>query len=363
MTVVEGKAFFFEKKTQKTFDHKNWHRPGLAKVFACFFKKTSFLVLTFLAVCYAAHADTGRLKCGIVAEPLDWNKQDLHGSLAPLDAEMCRAVATALYGSPERFDVQTYNVEQDGLAALASGKSDIVTGMTPAAVPSAKGVHFSLPIFQDGQGFMVHKAEGIHSAADIAGHKLCYIEDTDNDPTVLAYLAARGIRPYPFGFQEEGEMDAGIMDRHCQATSAYISKLAEARATFRNAHDYVMLPEMLTLVPVTIATGAANPRLAAIVDYTISVTLQAEFLGVTRATAMSVAHSEDTRMRRLTGEDWITAQGLGLPHDWSRKVLAAVGNYGEIYDRTVGPGTPFNLARGLNALWNKGGLMAPLPLQ
>jgi general L-amino acid transport system substrate-binding protein len=310
----------------------------------------------------AAHAEP-RLKCGIVAEPLDWNKQDLHGSLAPLDAEMCRAVSAALYGTPDRIDIQTYNTEADGLTGLARGQSDIVAGITPGAALAARGIHVSPPIFQDGQGFMVHRAEGIHSLADITGHKLCYIEDTDNDPTVLASMAAHAIRPIPFGFQEEGEMDAAIMDRHCQATSAYISKLAEARGTFHNPRDYVMLPDMLTLVPAAIAVGAGHARLAAIVDYTISVTLQAEFLGVTQAGAASLGHSEDTRMRRLTGEDWITAQALGLPHDWSRKVIEAVGNYAEIYGRSVGPGTPFDLPRGLNALWNRGGLMAPLPLQ
>jgi general L-amino acid transport system substrate-binding protein len=305
-----------------------------------------------------------QLRCGVITEPLDWNKQDLHGNLVPLDTEMCRAVATALFGSPDRLELQTYNTEQDGLAALKDSKSDIVVGVTPAAGPTAKaGVHFSPPIFQDGQVFMVHRAEGIHSIAGIAGHKLCYIEDTDNDPTVLAFLAEHGVRPIPFGFQEEGEMDAGIMDRHCQVTSALLSKLAEARATFRNAPDYVFLPDMLTLVPVAVAVPADAHRLSAVVDYTISVLLQAEFLGVTRKSAQAVSHSEDPRMRRLTGEDWITAQGLDLPHDWSRRVIAALGNYAEIYDRTEGLHAPLHLPRGPNALWNQGGLMAPLPLQ
>ena len=157
-------------------------------------------------------------------------------------------------------------------------------------------------------------------------------------------------------------MDAGIMDRHCQVTSAFISKLAEARATFRNASDYVFLPGMLTLVPIAMAVSADNHRLSAIVDYTISVLLQAEFLGVTGKQARLSPHSEDPRMRRLTGEDWITAQGLDLPHNWSQQVIAALGNYGEIYDRTVGLHAPLGLPRGLNALWSQGGLMAPLPL-
>ncbi len=314
---------------------------------------------------WAGHAwSAGRLKCGVIVEPLDWNKQDLHGSLAPLDHEMCRAVATALVGAPDMVDLQSYNTEQEGLAGLKVGKSDVLAGITPAVASAARnGIHFSPPIFQDGQGFMVHRAEGIHSVADIAGHTLCYIEETDNDPTVLAFLAARGVKPIPFGFQEEGEMDAGIMDRHCQVTSAFISKLAEARSTFRNPQDYVFLPDLLTLVPATMAVRGNDARLSAVVDYTVSVLLQAELLGLTRQIAQTAAHSEDPRVRRLTGEDWITAQGLGLPHDWSRRVVAALGNYGEIYDRTIGSHAPFNLPRGYNALWTQGGLMVPLPLQ
>ena len=153
------------------------------------------------------------------------------------------------------------------------------------------------------------------------------------------------------------------MDRHCQVTSAYISKLAEARATFHNAHDYVFLPGQLTLVPATVAMSAQDARLAGVIDTTISVLLEAEYLGVTQASAAGAPHSEDPRMQRLLGEDYATAQGLGLAHDWSRKVIAAVGNYAELYSRSVGPGTPMNLARGYNALWNNNGVMAPLPLR
>ncbi len=304
-----------------------------------------------------------RLKCGVITEPLDWNKQDLHGSLVSLDSEICRAVAVALFGQADRVDLQSYNAEEDGLTAVRQGRADIVVGVTPSALQAAKnGVHFSLPIFEDALGFMVHRAEGVHSLADITGHKLCYIEDTDNDHMVLPYLFSRGIKPLPFGFQEEGEMDAAIMDRHCQVTAAFISKLAEARSSFHNARDYVFLPDLLQVSPVTVAVNGKNPRLSAIVDYTISVLLQAEFLGMTRAAAARMVAGEDARLQRLVGTDFATAQGLGLAHDWSRQVIGAVGNYAEIYDRTVGEGTAFDLGRGLSALWNKGGVMVPLPL-
>jgi general L-amino acid transport system substrate-binding protein len=310
----------------------------------------------------SAHA-VAPLRCGVITEPLDWNKQDLHGSLVKLDTEICRAVAVALSGLPDRVDLQSYNAEEDGLTAVRQGRADIVVGVTPSALQAAKnGVHFSLPIFEDALGFMVHRAEGVHSLADITGHKLCYIEDTDNDHMVLPYLFSRGIKPLPFGFQEEGEMDAAIMDRHCQVTAAFISKLAEARSGFHNARDYVFLPDLLQLSPVTVAVDGKNTRLSAIVDYTISVLLQAEFLGMTRATAARMTPGEDARLQRLTGADFATAQGLGLAHDWSRQVIGAVGNYAEIYERTVGEGSTFDLGRGLSALWNKGGVMVPLPL-
>jgi general L-amino acid transport system substrate-binding protein len=307
---------------------------------------------------------SGHLNCGVITEPLDWNKDDLHGNLAALGAEMCRAVATSVFGHADRFQLQSYTSEQEGLAALKAGRSDIVAGVTPNSVNAVRfGVRYSMAYFQDSQGFMVHKAERVHSAADIAGHKLCYIDGTDNDSIALATLTARGIRPVPFPFQEEGEMDAAIMDRHCQVTTALLSKLAEARGTFHNGRDYVFLPDVLALSPVTIATNIADARLGSIVDYAISALLQAEFLGVNLANARTAPSSENAQLARLLGQDWSTAQSLGLAHDWSRTLIATVGNYAEIYDRSVGPGTLFNLPRGINALWNQGGILAPLPLQ
>jgi len=323
-------------------------------------KSVVFAVLLF--VCCQAEA-AGRLRCGVITEPLDWNKTDLHGSLAPLDIAICRAIATARYGAADRLEIQSYDSEEAGLTAVHAGKSDIVAGVTPDTTAGQKyALRFSIPFFYDGQGFMVHRAEGIHALADITGHKLCYIEDTDNDAVALNALAARGIKPVPFGFQEEGEMDAAIMDRHCQVTSAYLSKLAEARASFHNHQDYVLLPDMLTLAPATVAVDAHDLRLSGLVDMTLSALLQAEFLGVTAASAPHAPQSGDPRFQRLLGDDYATAAALDLPHDWSRQVIAAVGNYAEIYARTLGPGTPFDLPRGLNALWNHGGLMAPLPL-
>ena len=313
----------------------------------------------------ALHAQpAGRLRCGVIAEPLDWNKTDLHANLSPLGEQLCRAVATALYGQPDGYDLQSYSVEQAGLAALQAGQADIVVGVTPGAQSASRfGVLYTVPFFQDAQAVMVHRDEGIRTLADLAGHKLCFIDSTENEAIAEAVLFGQGIRPLPFGFQEEGEMDAAIMDRHCQATTALASKLAEARATFRNAGEYVLLPDTLALVPVAMATGRHGARLQQIADYTVSALLQAELLGVTKASAATARSGEDPRLQRLLGDDTASALGLGLAPGWSRRVIAAVGNYAEVYDRTVGVHAAFALPRGMNALWNKGGVMTPLPMQ
>ena len=323
-------------------------------------------LLAALAAPGLAHATqaTGHLRCAVIDEALDWNKRDLHGNLSAMGVEICHAVAAALYGDTSKADLQSYHAEQDGLDGFKKGFTDIIVGVTPSSYAAMHfGVRFSLPFFHDGQGFMVHKDAGVHGIADMADHKLCTIDDTDNDPIAMAVLAHHGVRPIPFGFQEEGEMDAAIMDRHCQIASAYLSKLAEARGSFIDAKDFVFLPDVITLSPVTVAVDVHDPRLSAIVDATINLVLQAEALGVTRASMPKIASSDDPRIERLTGENWGAADALALPHDWSRHVIEAVGNYAEIYDRTVGPGTPMNLPRGLNALWTNGGIMAPQPLQ
>jgi general L-amino acid transport system substrate-binding protein len=304
------------------------------------------------------------LRCVTIDAALDWNKIDLHGSLVPIEQEFCRALSAALFGDTGPLILQSYHSEQEGLIGLQKGLTDIVIGVTPG-VNTAKvfGVRYSQMLFEDGQGFMVHRESGVQTYADMQGRKLCTIDDTDNDPIAMAVLASHGVRPIPFGFQEEGEMDSAIEDRHCEITSAMLSKLAEARSSLRDPKDFIFLPDIVALSPVTAAANAGDDRLIAVMNTTINVVLQAEFLGITQASIAQAGPTDDPRVQHLTGQNWATAQGLGLAHDWSRKVIETVGNYAELYDRTIGPGTAMNLPRGLNALWNHGGLMAPSPLQ
>ena len=324
-----------------------------------------------LALRSPARADTldrvrtaGRLSCGVVIETLDWNKVDLHGPLAPLDAVICQAVSVAAIGPRARLEIKRYAVEQDAEAGLKSGAVDLIVGVTPGATPIMRyGIRFGPPVFYDAQGFLVRRDARIASLHDLAGKTVCYIEGTDNERTLQARTIARGIALVPLPFQEQGEMDDGLLTGHCQAESADLSKLAETRASFHHPEDFALLFDTLTLQPAAPAYRQGDARWAALVDWTIHALVLAEALGLDRQTIAAAPATDDPVQQRLVGTDWATAAAIGLPHDWNRQVIEAVGNYGEIYDRTVGAHAPLDLPRGLNALWTHGGLMAPMPMQ
>jgi general L-amino acid transport system substrate-binding protein len=307
----------------------------------------------------------GKVPCGIITEEADWNKEDLHGSLATLGGEFCKGIAVAVFGDAAKADIHPYAIEQDGFEALKKGAVDVVAGVTPSASSLVfYGVAFGPPIFYDAQGFMVHKASGIGSLADLAGRKICFIDGTENGPVLFATMKARGISFIPFPFQEEGEMDAGLVVGHCDAVTADISKLAQVRAQFHSmVNDFVILPERLTLSPVALAYRQGDAQWGAIVDWTVHALVQAEASGVTQTNVAVMRDSEDPVIQKLLGVNWAAGQALGLDRDWAAHLIAALGNYGEIYARTVGEESPLRLPRGLSALWTNGGLMHPLPVR
>ena len=306
------------------------------------------------------------LSCGVVIAPEDWNKTDLHGPLAPLSAEICKAVAVAALGASAKVAFKAYPAELEAEAGLHKGEVDLVVGVTPNATAMWQwDIRFAPPVFYDAQGFLVRHDAEVTSMAGLAGRKVCVVEGTDNESILLARTVARGIAINPLPFQEEGEMDDGLAVRHCDAISANLSKLAQVRMAYpKQLGDDVILPDRLTLSPVAPAYRQGDTQWGMIVDWRIYALILAEASGITRANVAAQRASEDPVVKRLLGADWATSRALGLvAHDWSAQVIAAVGNYGEIYDRTIGPQGALKMPRGLNALWLHGGLMVPLPVQ
>ena len=334
------------------------------------------LLLAFLLTASAAQAETtdaahsldavkaaGRLSCGTVGAIDDWNGQDQHGDLSSLGSVICRAVAAAILGDADKVTLVNFPAEPEALAGLQAGTIQLAAGVSPSAEMAMQwGVSFGPAFFYDTQRFLVLKQAGLKDVAALKNKLICTMENSGAERTLRDEMTKRGI-PYALqAHSEQGEMDESVAVARCAAGAELESKLADARADFpAAAPEFVFLPERFGVDPVVTAWRFGDQRFGLIVQYTIDALIEAEALGITQANVEAARGRTDMRAQRLLGGDRSTGNALGLPPDWAVHVIAAEGNYGEIFDRTVGK--QLQLERGLNALWTEGGLMHPTPMQ
>lgn len=303
------------------------------------------------------------MECGTVLSADDWNGEDIHGNLSALGAEICRAVAVAIFGDADKLTIQPFPAEPEALNALKEGTIQLAIGISPSTSAATQfGVAFGPPVFYDSQRFLVSKLSGITDISGLQDKLICAMDMSPSERALRDEMTARGI---PYGLQshsEQGEMDAAVAVRRCTAGTGMESRLAQSRANFHAwTTDFVFLPERFGLAPIVPAYPYGDQKLGLVVDWTVGALIEAEALGITQSNVAEASRREDMRAEQLLGHDFATAQALGLAHDWAVKVIAATGNYGEIFQRTIG--VPYHLERGLNALWTEGGLMRPLPMQ
>jgi general L-amino acid transport system substrate-binding protein len=323
-----------------------------------------------VAFANAAHAQTldsirtaRHMDCGAVLSADDWNGQDIHGNLSALGGEICRAIAIAILGDTANLTIQSFPAELEALNALKSGAIQVAVGVSPSAATAMQfGVGFGPPVFYDSQRFMVSKLSGVTELAGLRDKLICALDMTPPERALRDEMTVRGISYGLQAHSEQGEMDAAVAVRRCAAGTAMESRLAQSRANFHAwTSDFVFLPERFGLDPIVPAYRYGDQKLALLIDWTVSALIEAEALGITQSNVAAASSREDMRAEQLLGRDFATAQALGLAHDWAAKVIAATGNYGEIFQRTTGE--PYHLDRGLNALWTEGGLMRPLPMK
>jgi general L-amino acid transport system substrate-binding protein len=320
-----------------------------------------------------AHAGTtldtiktaGSLACGVNIEEPEYSTQDAHGNHSAFDLDLCKAVAVAVLGPDAKFTAVPYRDEQDALKALKSGEIALLaTGSLNFNHPSDTRFGSARPVFFDYQGFLVNKTMGIASPKDLAGKKICFLGGTEIDEQLEAYMAREKIKWLPFPFQEEGEMEAALITNNCAAVSADVSQLAYERIAFKSmAANFEILPDVIAKDPLAPTYRLDDPQWAAIVNWTVEALIQAEESGVTQANLAGMKKSSDPAIRRLLGTQRGYGQFIGLDDAWAARVIEAVGNYGEIFERDLGSGSAMKLARGANNLWTQRGLMYALPVR
>jgi len=303
------------------------------------------------------------LDCGTVQGVDDWNGEDVHGDLSGLGREICRAVAVAILGDAEGLAIHAFPAEPEALAALKAGGVQLAIGVSPSATVAMQyGVGFGPPVYFDSQRIMVAKESGIADLAGLRDKLICALDMSPPERTLRDEMTEQHIPYALMAHSEQGELDAAVAVRRCVAGTGMETRLAQSRANFHaQISDFVFLPERFALSPVVPAYRYGDQAFGLIVDWTISALIEAEALGITQDNVAEAAKREDMRTVQLLGRDFATAQALGLAHDWAAKVIAATGNYGEIFERTTGH--PYQLDRGLNALWTRGGLMVAMPMK
>jgi general L-amino acid transport system substrate-binding protein len=307
----------------------------------------------------------GTLACGIDTEEPEYSTRDAHGNHGAFDLDLCKAVAVATLGPNAKFTVKPYRDEQDALKGLKSGEIAVLATGTPNYINDTNaGFGFSRPVFYDYQGFLVNKTMGIHTPKDLAGKKICFLGGTEIENQIQGYLKRQKIEWLPFSFQEEGEMEAAFITGNCAAITADVSQLGYERIAFKAmAKNYEILPDVVGKDPLALTYRQDDPQWGAIVNWTAEALIQAEESGVTQANVAASKASDDPEVQRLLGVQRGYGQYLLLDDGWVANVIAAVGNYGEIYERDLGSHSAMKLARGPNNLWTQGGLMIAFPIR
>jgi general L-amino acid transport system substrate-binding protein len=343
-------------------------------------KKFKLLLISVLLLFAALHAGqcafagstldkiraAGSLNCGVNIEEAEYTINDAHGNRAVFDADLCKAIAVALLGSQAKFKLVPYRDEEESLKGLKSGEVAVVASASPniRTTAASSGLGFSRPVLYDFQGLLVNKAMGIASPKDLAGKKTCFIVDSEMEYQVAAYMAREKIKWIPGPFSEEGEMEAALLTENCAAISADVTQLAFERIAFRKlAKNFDILPDVVAKEPLAAAYRLDDPQWAAVVNWTIEALIQAEESGITQSNAGEMKKSDDMVVQRLLGTQKGYGQFLGLDDAWAARVIESVGNYGEVFERDLGAGSPMKLARGPNNLWTHGGLMYAIPIR
>ncbi|MBV9653541.1 MAG: transporter substrate-binding domain-containing protein [Acetobacteraceae bacterium] len=331
---------------------------------------TSLAVFTGRGACAGETLDrvraAGTLTCALVRDADDWSEADTHGDLSAFGADFCRALAAEVFGDPAKASFLLLPDEPAGLAAVRDGMADVLFGATPE--PVTGGIFhaaFGPPYFFDGQGFLVRKDGGISGIADLSKRHVCFINNSRAERTLYDALDPVLAEPeVHFPYSERGEMEAALVGGHCDAITGDISWLANVRSQLHaETPRFTVLTDTISLDPIAPAYRAGDPQWAALVSWTIWASLAAEEHAVTRANAGDLGESRDPVVLRLIGATPWIGKALGIADDAFLRVIKAVGNYGELYERDVGEGSKLQLPRGRNRLPSEGGLLWTLPVE
>ena len=304
------------------------------------------------------------LVCGTSTGAAGFSLPDSQGNYRGIDSDICRAVAAATLNDINKIRwVPLTSTAR--FPALQSGQIDMLarTATWTQGRDTANGLNFTAINFFDGQGFMLRKSLGVTKATDLRGASICVVSGSTNELNLADWARVNNVPYSPVVFEQNDEARRSYLAGRCDAYSTDASQLAGLRASFPNPEEHVILPEIISKEPHSPVVRHGDDQWFDIVRWTFFALLTAEELGITAANVDSHLNSQNPEIRRLLGDSGDHGPLMGLDRRWAFNAIKAVGNYGEIFERNLGQGSPIKLARGLNDLWTRGGLMYAPPIR
>lgn len=303
----------------------------------------------------------GSLVCGVNTGLAGFAQPDSQGVWRGFDVDYCKAVAAAIFGDASKVRYVP-TTAQNRFTALQSGEVDMLARNTTWTLSrdTSLGFDFAATTFYDGQGFMVKTSLGVKSAKELDGATICVQPGTTTEQNLTDWARASNIKFTPVVIERLEELVSAFVAGRCDAYTTDASGLAATRSTQPKPDDYVILPELISKEPLAPAVRQGDPGFADLVRWTHFALVTAEELGIDSKNVDSMASSPNPDIQRFVGKNGDLGKMLGVSNDWAVKVIKAVGNYGEVFDRNL---KPIGLPRGKNALWNKDGLQYAPPMR
>jgi general L-amino acid transport system substrate-binding protein len=306
----------------------------------------------------------GVVVVGVNVGVAGFSMPDEKGLWKGLDVDTAKAIAAAVLGDANKVKYIALTAVQR-LPALQSKEVDVLCRNTTATLTreTVNGLNFVHPNYYDGQGFLISKKLGVKSAKQLKGATVCTLPGTTTEMNAADFFRRNGMQWKPVVIENNAELNKALFAGRCDVLTSDASQLAAVRSVAPNPENYILLPEIISKEPLAPAVRHGDDQWYDIVNWTVMALIEAEELGITSKNVDDMLKSTDPQIQRFLGVSPGFGKALGLDEKWAYNIIKQVGNYGEIFDRNVGPKTPLKIERGLNDLWTRGGLMYAIPFR
>jgi general L-amino acid transport system substrate-binding protein len=306
----------------------------------------------------------GQLVCGVNTGLPGFGAADDKGVWTGLDVDYCKAIAAAVLSDPGKVRYAPLTAKER-FTALQSGEIDVLSRNTTWTMSrdSSLGTSFAGVNYYDGQGFLVKRSLGVKMAKELKGATVCVQTGTTTELNLADFFRTNKLEYKPLVFDKLDEALRAYQADRCDSFTTDASGLYAVRLQLAKPEEHVVLPDIISKEPLGPTVRQGDFQWFTIVKWVHFALLNAEELGVTQANVDEMKKSANPDVKRLLGTEGDFGKGIGLDNDWAYRIVKALGNYGEVFERNVGMGSRLKIERGLNDLWTKGGLQYAPPIR